>query len=565
MQNNKTQGKVNIVQKYIPEIVVVLLYLAAFIYVSIYHEPWFDESEAWQIAKCASLRDILFIVPHYEGHPALWHLILMIPSRLGLPYEISLKTIGGLIMLINIILLEFKAPIKRWIKLIIPFTYFFFYQYGINVRPYGLMLLFFILAACTFKDKDSHPIRFVMCLLGLCLSSAFGILFAGGIALAWTIDILREKSIKETFKGYFKSPRLLALTGLLIAAVLIIIQIVPRSDTYATTKPSGNNVILRLICALFTFIPDSILTENSWSVCETNLQGVTFTPGALIGTSLLGLLMWAVFLLLSKKGLYKYLVLPYTMFAVFAATVYFTAHHIGLVLYVVLFWMWINAQEQGNKSLLAVWWEKIKADDKRAQFVEFCDKNKKSGMMFANFVVTMLLLLSVYWSVQSSILEYKCQYSFGREASKFIKEYKLDELVVMATWEAKDIDGDGIKEVDTNCMYSPVNLYPYFDKEFVANMNYGYTTHRVASAAENRSNMEAWSTMGTPDVLIGYVDVAAITGGEYTPIDYSPVFQLDMKYIWRGAEYIAYDYIFMRNDLLEEYGLERLSGVVGSN
>ena len=468
-------------------------------------------------------------------------------------------------MLANVAILELKCPIKRWIKWFLPFTYFFFYQYGISVRPYGLMLLFFILAACVFKDRNEHPIRFVLCLLGLCLSSAFGILFAGGIVIAWTIDILREKSIKETFSGYFKSPRLLALTGLLIAAALIILQIIPRSDTYATTKPSGNTVILRLICALFTFIPDSIVTENSWSVCETNLQGVTFTPGALIGTSLLGLLMWAVFLLLSKKGVYKYLVLPYAMFAVFAATVYFTAHHIGLVLYVVLFWMWINAQEKENTSLLANWWERVKADDKNAKLIEFCDKNKKSGKMFANSVIAMLLLLSVYWSVQSSILEYKYQYSFGREASKFIKEYNLDELIMMATWEVKDIDGDGIKEVDTNCMYSPVNLYPYFDKEFVANMNYGYTTHRVATEAENRSNMEVWGAMGTPDILIGYVDVAAITDGEYTPGDYSPVFRLDMKYIWRGAEYISYDYIFMRNDLLENYGLERLSGVVGSN
>jgi len=48
-----------------------------------FHEPWFDEAQAWQIAKCASLKDILFTIPHYEGHTPLWHLILCCRPNLG--------------------------------------------------------------------------------------------------------------------------------------------------------------------------------------------------------------------------------------------------------------------------------------------------------------------------------------------------------------------------------------------------------------------------------------------------------------------------------------------------
>ena len=35
------------------------------------HEPWFDEAQAWVIARDNSLKDILFFIPHYEGHPPL--------------------------------------------------------------------------------------------------------------------------------------------------------------------------------------------------------------------------------------------------------------------------------------------------------------------------------------------------------------------------------------------------------------------------------------------------------------------------------------------------------------
>ena len=65
---------------------VVILYCVLHFVIGHYHEPWFDEAQAWQIAKCASIKEILFKIPHYEGHPPLWHLILAIPAKLGVPY-----------------------------------------------------------------------------------------------------------------------------------------------------------------------------------------------------------------------------------------------------------------------------------------------------------------------------------------------------------------------------------------------------------------------------------------------------------------------------------------------
>ncbi len=557
LRNEIEQKKELTLGNYVPELVVVMLYVVFYIIVSVWHEPWFDESEAWQIAKCASLREVLFQIPHYEGHPALWHIILMIPAKLGWPYEISLKAIGGIIIISDVFLLEFKCKIKRWIKLLIPFTYFFFYQYGINVRPYGLLLLFVFLSAITFKKRDEKPFRFVATLIGMCLSSAYGILFAGGIAVAWLIDIVRETNVASFVKNIFRSKRVLSLLVLLLVAVMIIVQILPRQDTYATAVSSAsNNIILRLICALLTFIPECIITENVWSVCENNLQSVAFPIDKLVVTSLIGLFIWLIIFIYSKRKLFKYILLPYVFFAVFAASVYFTAHHIGLVLFILVFGLWINGDSSENALINDII---LFASAKSNKVVLAVKKYWKQLRLFSNFVIVALFGLSIYWSVMSAILDYKYQYSYGRGASAFIKEYSLDELVVVAAWQNFDINGDGISDLDTNCMYSPVNLYPYFDDEFVANMNYGYSTHRIANDEENAINIEMWKTRGVPDVLIGAADVAELTDGEYCRLDYSPIFQLDMKYIWRGAEYIAYDYIYLRNDLLEEYGLTSLN------
>ena len=49
------------------------------------HENWRDEAQAWLLARDLSIPE-LFEQMSYEGHPCLWHLLLMPLVRLGLPY-----------------------------------------------------------------------------------------------------------------------------------------------------------------------------------------------------------------------------------------------------------------------------------------------------------------------------------------------------------------------------------------------------------------------------------------------------------------------------------------------
>ena len=144
-----------------PEILVLVLYCVLHIIISIFHEPWFDEAVAWQISKVANIKDILFEIPHYEGHPPLWHLVLLPFAKLGAPYEFSLSFVSLIFTGLTMYLILFKSPFPRLIKLLLPFNYFMFYQYGVISRPYCMMMLAFVLLAILYKKHNEKPFLYI--------------------------------------------------------------------------------------------------------------------------------------------------------------------------------------------------------------------------------------------------------------------------------------------------------------------------------------------------------------------------------------------------------------------
>lgn len=546
-------------QEYKEKTVIIgflVVYAALYILVSFFHEPWFDEAQAWQIARTASLRDILFVIPHYEGHPALWHLILAIPAKLGLPYEISLKAVGFIFTMSSAAVFVIKSPFPRWIRLVIPFSYFFFYQYGIIVRPYCMIILFFLLTAMVYKHKDDKPLRFVACLVGICLCSAMGIVIAGGIALAWVIDILAELKAAGKTRYFYADKRLWSLLLLAIIAMGFVLQILPAEDAYAVGKYSIGSIMLALLVSVFGFIPDLFVTENSWSGCEINLHYFAIDIGSIIMTCFLGLIIWAGIIIFSGKKALKFLIIPYMFFALFASFVYCYSHHVGILVFLLIFWAWINLENYCWQERL----EKIKKKIYLSKvYNKISNREKKLIKIVAVLGAVYLLGFSILWTVQTSVLDIKYKYSYGRDLADFLTENRLNELNIVSEWQTKDI---------TNVYYMqiPVNVLPYIEDSegMVANMIYPYVLHKKATTTENEYYYNEWSNLEIPDILLGYPDLAEITNGSVSGLDYSPVYRLDMNFCWKGATYIAYSYVFMRNDLLEEYGLENMYDSLGS-
>ena len=166
-----------------PEITVLILFPILTIIFGYFHEPWFDEAQAWQIAKCASYKEIIFYLPHFEGHPPFWHLFLSIFAKHHFPYELTIKSISLIFSYIGVILILFKSPFYRIIKILLPFTYFLFYDATIISRPYCLVMLSFSLLAMCYYSKNEKPFKYGLALILLATTQAFSFIISSFLAL----------------------------------------------------------------------------------------------------------------------------------------------------------------------------------------------------------------------------------------------------------------------------------------------------------------------------------------------------------------------------------------------
>lgn len=525
-----------------PEIAVVVLYAVLHLLMAIVHEPWFDEAQAWQIARSASLQEILFEIPHYEGHPQLWHLVLFPFAKLGAPYELSLSVVTLLVAGTAIALLVFYAPFPRLVKWLLPFTYFLFYQYGIVARPYCLMILGFVLLAMTYRKRQKSPGKYVGSLFFMCLTSAYGIVIAGGLAFVWLIEILRERT------HFFKDKRIRWLAGLLLATVLVMLTLIPRADTYAMYSPlqwkETNTFLDRMYYMLFISLPDVLIT-NVYSNYSF-LRNLHFSWSEGLSACLLGILLHVYIIKYGKKKKTMWtFYAPFVLFSCAASVIYCTSHHIGIVQLLFFFWWWISLDASEGKDgeereTEAGWmWKKVPA------------------LLGSCMMIVMLL-----WCVTAVVSDVKTDFSIGRNLAQFIKEHHLDDYKIMAEWNCLFDDDSKLVAADTNLCYAACDIAPYFEHNILYNFGEGkdeknYLSHVIPTEAENESKYKSWREQGYPDVLLMNPDISLVWEAEELNYrDYVMVYFADAQMPWKISLNEETAVIYVRKDLLGELGLE---------
>lgn len=536
---------------HIPEITASLLYVILHIVISYFHEPWYDEAVAWQIAKCASLKDIFLVLPHYEGHPPLWHLILLPFAKLGCPYEFSLSLVSLLFSGAAVGIIIWRSPFPRLVRLLLPFTYFLFYQYSILSRPYCVMMLAFVLAAVTFGDKDTKPWRFVLSLMLLCLSGAYGILMAGGITIAWLIGLLK----KDGFRFLLDKRRTFSLLCLLALAILLMLEILPKEDSFALMcqkyNPAQNSLP---VCLMYTFLvmPADACVTNVYSSGEISLLFTYLDDRLMISAAVIGvLILSAIIYTAYKKRTVLLFVIPYSFFAVFAAVKYMNLHHVGVALLFFIFWAWCTIEEKCPAR-------KIKS--------EIAERLIASLMRSAG---ALAMAVSLFWGISASVHDISYVYDIGRNEAKFIKDNGLDNYRIMIGYDVfyeydeNDKYTGNIAEYDFNHCWSD-GILAYFDRNIFFNFNGGrddmtYTFHKTAGAEECADLIEQWREQGAPDVLVTPKDINAVYSGITSMGDYVPVYCSELCCVWKASGNKTEKFIYVRRELAEQLGLEEVS------
>lgn len=542
-----------------PEILALLVYAAAHLSMALVHEPFFDEAEAWQIARSATLKTLLLETTHYEGHPPLWHLVLMPLAKAGAPYELSLTLVSLAFMGAAVFLILWYAPFPRLVRLLLPFTYFFFYQYGVISRVYCLMTLALVLLAMAYRRRNEKPGRYVAVLILMCVTLAYGLVFAGGLALVWLWEIWKEqvggvsaesgegkpgrRKRKELLQGCASDRRIWWLAALLAVAIGVVWMIMPRANTFATSaalpETIQNPLAVRLFYMFFVLPADAVLMDVYSD--HIILSRAFLMPSALVSGAIVGVLIWGMLLYYGRKrDTLLLLVLPYSLFAAFSAVVYVSLHHIGLGLLYFCFWCWVTA-ESGERT-----------------------EQKGKGVSCAAILFgSLAMIVSLFWTGAACMLDISKNYALGRNEAAFIKEHHLDQYRMMSGWLVEhDAEGNVIN-TDINACSQAANLAPYFAHNLFFNLNDGrddrnYITHIRLSEEETQRQYGRWRQEEPPQVLWMSPDLSAAYGDTVRMQDYVLVYQEPAEQVWKaGTDYLASS-IYVRRDLLEEAGLRPL-------
>lgn len=538
------------------DIITLAVYFVAVCLVSFFHEPWFDEAQAWAIARSGSLKEILFQIPHNEGHPPLWDLLLLPFAKLGAPYELSLSAVNILFITLAMAVLVFRSPFPKIVRTLLPFNYFFFYQFCVISRPYCVLVLAMFLAASFYKERNEKPLKYVLCLALMCAIHSFGIILAGGLCLVWLGEIFSQRRKEGTLSAIFTDKRCWLMFALLVLAVLIIIEIIPAENTYTDGKPTTKELfafsfnykqllwfVLILLEATIGQMPESFSTP--------------YDTTSLITLSIAAAFVFAILvtILYRNKKLLTFLV-PYLLFAAFCTMVYFSSHHMGLITALLVFTFWAIMDENG-KIELPKYMQKI-MDGLR-------DKLKTAAKLLA-FVP---LIIPITWSCATTYYDIRYPYWIN-EAADFIKEYHLDDYKILSPWTQTpketpdDEDSWAFDESSLEYYDYPklqgwaTALDPYFDHNIFYNYNidnpdktFMYYQSSTEEGAE--AEIAKWREQGAPEVVLDRCNITKVYP-DVDPDDYIPVKRI---YCYKPYKYETreqYMPIYLRKDLFEQIG-----------
>jgi hypothetical protein len=366
------------------KLAILLLYCALLAYMISVHEPWYDELQAWLLARDANPLTLFWKYMRYDGHPWLWHLTLMIPAKLGLP-PFTMNLISGIIATISVYLLLFRSRFPVVLKVLLPFSYFLFYQFAVVARNYCLITLLLFLIAMVFPQRDLKFYTYVFLLCLLANVSIHGTLIASSLLFVHWVFLRKEWSALDRRA---KRKQLIGTAVFLMLLALLIIMMWPPSDL-SWPPETGQRL--------------SVGPRVSQRVLNHSLTGIWWISLA----ALLIICAW----LYGERLLFLYLVclVPLLLFlSLYIAKLW----QEGIAFLVLIFVMWLGF-DGARDGEGAVRWRP--------------GPGPRRGLRLAATVaLVVVLLFQVWWSIGAFRHDSELRYSTVQDVVDYIKRNHLE-------------------------------------------------------------------------------------------------------------------------------------------
>ena len=330
------------------------------------HEPWADEAQSWIIARDASVGEIVWDISRYEGTFPLWFLTIKLFINLGLQYEyffiipIIISCIGLLVFLKGV-----EAP--KFVKVLLPFTYYVLYQYTIIARSYSFLFLALSLWAIYYKERMNKKFAYVLTLIFISTISMHGMVISGMLGIIYIIELIKEKKTKQS---------LLSIICLVLAWGVEIIILIPRADLYMNI-----NMI-------------HTLKDAALAIVSVIFSGITWYEQLYIGTGIILFVILALMLIKLKR---LDAIITIVCLSFFMALVRLLHHHLGIISLFLMFSIIVNYDELKSKYKH---FEKL-------------------------FIITLIIYIS--FTGISIINDFNGNYSGAKQMAIYIEENDIDE------------------------------------------------------------------------------------------------------------------------------------------
>jgi hypothetical protein len=420
------------------EIITLGIYAGLLAWAIPHHEPWADEAQAWQIARTLPLAGI-FHVLSYEAHPGLWYVCLWVLSRLHVSYA-GMHWVSAAIAFAGIAVLVTTAPFPRFIKLLLPFTFYLAFQYAIVARSYVLVPLLIFLCAYFWPQRIERPLTIAL-LLGLLANVApHAAAISGGFAIVYLIDLWlgrHEPCPRAPAKRlYGAAAMLLVFYGISIwtalpakdasGAVLVVRPEAAQSEpieeqesklppSYPRAEPPNRRSMQWIAWKIEWRLSDSLtagLIQPFW-----------------LGCAFWVLLTWKFV----KTGKLHYL-LP-ALFLVVLSHVYSWFWHAGLMFPCVIALLWMTWPRQTYQFRKLPLYEQLPA-----------------------LMLLLIAAVQIGWAEFAFAFDHAHDYAAGAATAAFLKPYVTSHARIVA------IGNDSLS----------VDVQPYFDRNVFLNEPYTY-------------------------------------------------------------------------------------------
>jgi len=423
------------------------LYSALLVYVIPRHEPWSDEAQAWELAKSLSLKDLFGTYIHYEASPGLWHSLLWLLARAHVSYN-GMHWFTAAIVMAAMVLLTTKAPFPLVLRLLLPFTYFFAFQYPVVARSYALFPVLLFALAWNWPQRKQNPLLSVL-LIGLLANvSVHGLLVAIGLVVILSIE--RYRSRKEEGVGG-KSE--------IVCAVLLIVMLGFAAWSIAPARDAGWVKIAnwhvaqnRVAAKIGSLNVEERATNTHSAVVQVELAGgILERATAALGSGLsdfhIGLIAWGLLIWgWVRGGTFRY-GLPVLFLWAFCAAYTFQFYHAGLFWVLFLFLWWVTYPQNGGRESRG---ELSKLDWRQMALLGS---------------VVLCVISQLIWAARAIRYDVSMPYSAHRDAANILKGY-LARGMMADIAIPPDNKGSGA--------FSITGIEPYFESEPISNMPFRF-------------------------------------------------------------------------------------------